>query len=39
MGTYQLRIALVDDSGTPHVRGVAGADTRLRYHLGELKVD
>ena len=40
MGTYHLRIALVDESGTPCVRlGIAGADGQRRYSLGELRVE
>jgi hypothetical protein len=36
-GTYQLRLALVDETGNPQVRlGIDGADTLLRYRLGSV---
>jgi hypothetical protein len=37
-GSYDLRLALVDDTGQPRVRlGIEGADGQLRYRLGILK--
>jgi len=36
---YDLRIALVDESGTARVRlGNAGGDARKRYRLGSLTI-
>jgi hypothetical protein len=38
-GTYDLRLALVDEAGTPRVRlGIAGADPAGRYPLGSVTV-
>jgi len=38
-GDYDLRIALVDETGQPRVRlGIEGADPALRYQLGSVRI-
>jgi hypothetical protein len=38
-GTYELRLALVDEAGNPRVQlGIAGADQVQRYHLGTMTI-
>jgi hypothetical protein len=38
-GTYDVRIALVDERGKPSVRmPIAGEDTQLRYKLGTIEI-
>lgn len=38
-GTYDLFLALVDESGTPQVRlGIAGMDNQKRYRLGRVEI-
>jgi hypothetical protein len=37
--TYDLRIAMADESGTPSLRlPIAGEDTQLRYRLGRIRI-
>jgi hypothetical protein len=39
LGTYELSLALVDESGTPRVRlAIEGGDARLRYRLGSVLI-
>ena len=38
-GTYDLRISLVDDQGSAHVKlGIAGRDAKGRYKVGTFDV-
>jgi hypothetical protein len=38
-GTYDLKIALVDQSGKPTIRlGIVGGDSDLRYRIGQIKI-
>jgi hypothetical protein len=38
-GIYDLRIALVDEKGKPHIRlPIQGEDSEKRYKVGEIQI-
>ena len=38
-GEYQLRLALVDQTGKPKIRlGIAGVDSTIRYRIGTIRI-